>query len=243
MSSGHLKQQAKGGVELHQVLGEADTATLLEIRRILDCERDIAYAGGISVDGRTIYIDRQLRAEVLDGRVYVRGMTPTQIITAWGRRHEVGEWAIEMGDNPSDTYQSSHGFATAHEEQFVRALGVNPDRYEKCISDGLRRCQERFIALGNQANPPTDLWCGPYLDDPDDDDKKILRILRARGVKDAFLKGKASVRYGMGVRECRDCSMFGDKDVHPDLRRCEAVSGLVRDNRWCCLWAAKKGKS
>jgi hypothetical protein len=243
VSSGHLKHEAKGGIELHQMLGESDTATLLEIRRTTDYNHDIAYAGGISVDGRTVYVDCNLREEVLRGHVYVRGMTPTQIITAWAKRHEIGEWAIEMGDNPSDTYQSSHGFATAWEEEFVRGLGVTPDRYEECIREGLKRCQRHFIGLGTKANPPTDLWCGPYLDDPDADDRQILRIMRAKGVKDAFLKGKAIVHYGMGASECKDCVMFGDRDVHPGLRRCEAVSGLVRDNRWCCLWAAKKGKS
>ena len=243
MSTGHRRGEAKGGTELHQVLGEADTAHLLQIKRTVDPSHDIAYGGGISVDGRTIYIDRQLRDEVMSGRIYVRGMTPSQILAAWLKRHEPSEWAIEFGDNPSDTYQSSHGFATALEEEFVRTLGVNPERYEECIKPGLKACIKRFIKLGRDANPPKDLWCGPYLDAPDSDDEEILRVMRAKGVKDAFKKSKANVQYSMGENECRDCAMFGDKDIHPGLRYCDLVSGLVRKNRWCCLWTARKGKS
>ena len=242
MSVGHHRGEAKGSVELHQVLGEADTAKLLTLKRSVNCEHDIAYGGGISVDGLTVYVDHTLRDEVIDGHVYVRGMTPSQILAAWTKRHEPGEWAVEMGDNPSDTYQSSHGFATAFEEQFVSTLGINIERYEECIKPGLTRCLKRFISLGNKARPPTNLWCGPYLDEPDKDDIEILRIMRARGVKDAFKQSKGAVHYGMGENECRACAMFGDRDIHQDIRYCDAVSGLVRKNRWCQLWTPRKGK-
>src|SRR5207253_2680853 len=149
--------------------------------------------------------------------VYVRGMTPSQIIKAW-IEHEHTEWAADVGDNPVDTYPAAHGFATAKEHRFVQQLGVDPNRYEECIAAGLKRCMRRFLALGTKTNPPRDVWGGPVLDEPDKDDKEIIRILRAKGVKDAFKLSKAEVHYGIGPQKCRDCVMFGDGET----------SGIVR---------------
>jgi len=239
MSTGNLRYEIKGEAELANVLGKNDTPELYARAYRVDTSHDIPYAAGNSVDGSTVYIDAVLYREVMDGEVYVRGMTPSQIIRAW-REHEHAEWAVEMGDNSSQTYPASHGFATASEHKYVGDLPIDPDRYEACIRAGLERAKRRFIEKGSSCNPPRDLWCGPVLDDPDKDDRVIIGILKAKGVADAFKLSKSEVRYGMGPQECRDCGMFGDRDVLPSLRKCDLINGLVQRAYWCERWVARK---
>jgi hypothetical protein len=241
MSTGHLKYEKKSPDELYKLLGEGDTSILYARKPLIDTTYDWPYAGGNSVDGKTVFIDHTFYREVMDYVVYVRGMTARQIVQAIVE-HEHTEWAIDAGDNPVDNYPASHGFAIAKEHRFVSQLPVDPERYEACIKPGLKRCLKRFISLGTKANPPRDAWCGPVLDDPDDDDREILRILRAKGVVDAFKLAKPTVHYGIGDKKCADCKMFGDQPPNAGiLRTCELVSGLVRDLRNCDRWKAKKG--
>jgi hypothetical protein len=227
MSTGHLHgEEKKSDAELYQMLGEADTASLYAGKVTLDTSHDVPYAGGVSVDGKTVYIDRMLYRDVMDGNVSVRGMTGRQVIQAF-IEHEHTEWAIDCGDNPVDTYPAAHAFATAKEERFVKQIGVNPERYEAAIRPALERCVKC-----DPANPPRDLWCGPYLDDPTPRDKELLRILRAKNVADAFKASKIDAGYGIGARECKDCRYFGGGE----LAQCEKVCGLVRANRQCKWW-------
>src|SRR5260221_1488810 len=125
MSTGHLKlkQEKKSAPELYEFLGQGDTPKFYARRPVLDHMYDWPYAGGNSVDGKTVFVDRMLYHEIIRGEVYVRGMTPSQIIKAL-IEHEHTEWAADVGDNPVDTYQAAHGVATATEHRFVHMLGV-----------------------------------------------------------------------------------------------------------------------
>jgi hypothetical protein len=230
MSTGHLHgDETKSDADLHKMLGEGDTPDLYGRKVKLDTSHDIPYAGGSSVDGKTVYIDRTAYREVLDGKVRVRGMTGRQIIDMW-IEHEHTEWAVDAGDNPVDTYSAAHAFATANEHHHVAVFGINPERYEAAIRPAIERCIKR-----DPENPPRDLWCGPYLDDPTPRDKELLRIFRAKGVLDAFKASKITAGYGIGDRECKDCRYFGGGE----LASCEKVCGLVRANRHCKWWTAK----
>lgn len=227
MSTGH-RGEAKPVAELYRMLGQRDTDDLYARPVKLDTSKDVPYAGGVSIDGKTVYIDAKLFREVMEGRVAVHGMTPKQIAQAW-IEHEHTEWAIDAGDNPADSYQACHGFATAKEERFVDQLGVEPGRYEEAIEPALKRCMAR-----DPKNPPRDLWCGPYLDDPTPRDLEILSIFRAKGVEDAFKKSKIDVHYGIGAQQCQNCKHFGvGPKRHGDLATCEIVCGLVRYDRQC----------
>jgi hypothetical protein len=230
MSTGHLHGDEKGEAELFEMLGEGDTAKLYARKVTLDTSHDIPYGGGNSVDGKTVYIDRGLYRDVMDGKVAVRGMSPKQIIQAWVE-HEHTEWAVDSGDNPVDAYLGAHGFAIAKEHNFVRMLRIDTERYEDCIAPALQRCQAR-----DPENPPRDLWCGPYLDNPTSRDKELLRIFRAKGVVDAFKASKIEAEYGIGEHQCRDCKYFGGGELAP----CEKVCGLVRANRHCDWWTARR---
>jgi hypothetical protein len=229
MSTGHRRDARKTDAELYQMLGEGDTSALYAKKVALDTAHDIPYAGGVSVDGKIVYIDRRLYRDVIDGRLAVRGMSPRQIIQAW-IEHEHTEKAVDDGDNPVDAYLGAHGFGTAKEHAFVRLLRVDPKRYEGAIAPALDRCAKR-----DPDNPPRDLWCGPYLDQPTARDQEILRIFRAKGVADAFKASKLAAEYGIGAEKCRDCGHFaGGK-----LGECEKVCGLVRWNRRCDWYEAK----
>src|SRR5580693_3107996 len=83
MSTGHRRNARKTDAELYQMLGEGDTSALYAKKVALDTAHDIPYAGGMSVDGKIVYIDRRLYRDVIDGRLAVRGMSPRQIIQAW----------------------------------------------------------------------------------------------------------------------------------------------------------------
>ena len=238
MSTGNLRYEKKSEHHLAETLGEGDTPDLYSRPYKVDYLHDIAYTAGNSVDGATVFVDQQTYRDVMDGKVYVRGMTPSQIIRAW-REHEHSEWAIEMGRNPVQTYPGAHGLATTSEHKYVKELPIDPDRYEACIRPALERAMARFLALGTKCNPPRDLWCGPVLDDPTSDDRKVISILKAKNVEDAFKLAKNDVDYGVGSDRCKDCAMVGDRDILPNLRKCELVNGLVRNTHWCCRWTKR----
>ena len=80
MSTGHRRNASKTDAEPYQMLGEGDTSALSTKKVALDTAHDIPYAGGVSVDGKIVYIDRRLCRDEIDGRLAVRGMSPRQII-------------------------------------------------------------------------------------------------------------------------------------------------------------------
>lgn len=172
------------------------------------------------------------------GNVKVRGMTWRQIVACW-IEHEHTERSIMEGGNPVDVYSGAHGLATAKENEMAEAIvgKGKASRYEEAIEPALKACAAR-----DPVNPPKDLWCGPYLDDPTPRDKELLRIFRAKGVTDAFKlsKGDPSVMYRIGGRKCQDCKMF--EQPGKAISACELVSGLVRDNRQCERFEARRGR-
>ena len=229
MSTGHLHGEKKSDAELYQMLGQGDTNELYARTVQLDTAHDLPYGGGNSVDGKTVYIDRALHRDLMDYRVGVRGMTARQIVRAIVE-HEHTEWSVDAGDNPVDVYMAAHGFATAKEEHFVKMLGVNPERYEEALRPALVACLAR-----DPKDPPKDLWCGPYLDNPTGRDKELIRLFRAKGVVDAFKASKIDAEYGVGATECKSCRHFGGGKMAP----CERVCGIVRWNRQCRWWSEK----
>lgn len=231
MAFGNLRYETKPEKEWLQVIGENDTAKLKARPIGLNTSCDWPYVGGTSVSGRTAYIDQQFYREVMDGRVAVKGMTPRQIVQAI-IEHEHTEKAIMDGDNPVDTYPAAHEYATTAEHHFVKQLGVDPQYYEDCLKPAIERCLRRA-----PENLPRDVWCGPLLDEPTEEDKRILRQLRAKGVIDASKLSKESVRYGMGAHRCEDCTMM--QRPAKALSQCDLVSGLVRNNRNCDRYVAR----
>jgi hypothetical protein len=238
MSTGHLKYEKKSDAELYKMLGQGDTPKLYARPVKLITSKSIPYGGGTSVDGKHVYIDEILYAEIMCRRfiprakwVIVRGMSPAQVVHSI-IEHEHTEFSVDAGENPVDVYEAAHEYAVAKEHRFVRQLGVDPDYYEAKLKPALDRCLARY-----PADPPKDLWCGPYLDKPTPRDREIIRILKQKGVVDASKLSKEDVGYGIGEEECRRCAMF--ECLGRDLSTCSLVSGLVRANRHCERWTAK----
>jgi hypothetical protein len=228
MSTGHRRNASKTDAELYQMLGQGDTSALYAKKVALDTAHDIPYAGGVSVDGKMVYIVRRLYGDVIDGNA-CRARNVVR-----GRSFRPGS-STSTRKSPSTTATipstlGAHGFGTAKEHAFVRLLRVDPKRYEGAIAPALDRCAKR-----DPHNPPRDLWCGPYLDQPTARDQEILRIFRAKGVADAFKASKLAVEYGIGAEKCRDCRHFAGGR----LGECEKVCGLVRWNRRCDWYSRK----
>lgn len=239
MSIGHMRYERKSREEVYRFLGTGDTPKLYA-RQIkpVNTFHTIPYGGGVSVDGLQPYIDCDLYREVMHGEVRVRGMSPSQVVKRW-IDHEFTEKVIEDGDNPIDTYPPGHEIATGKEEEGVADITGSPQSYEDQIRPGLDRCLKRALKLigTRRFDPPRELWCGPYLDDPTKDDERLLAAFRAHGVRDAFKASKQSAHYGIGAQECRDCEyLMKGRGV---LRECGRLSGLVRLNRHCDWWQEK----
>lgn len=241
MSTGHLEYVKKRLSELYQFLGSGDTPKLYARRPHINFEYDIAYAAGNSLDGKTVYIDRQLYRDIKSGKVKVAGLAPEHLIELIVT-HEHTEWSIASGDNPVDNYRPAHEFANTREIELAKRYGASEERYNHDWGPPLKACMARFLKTGRGVLVPRDLWCGPYVDEAyegDGDAKKVLSILRAKHVTDADKVSKMTVNYGVGEQECRNCTMFCGKGGPIGL--CDLVNGPIRTNRWCKRWVARKG--
>lgn len=223
--------------DLYSALGEGDTPRLFDQPYRLDTEHDWPAAGGMSLDRKTVYFDRTIYQEIMDGEFKATGLEPIWFIAAW-IRHECSENAIIAGDNPVDTYRPAHNRALAAEHEVYRFAGVDPAKVEKIIWPALVKCYNRPIK-----KPPKDAWCGVYLDEPTERDEEIIEILSKMGVKDARKRSKLDLRYGMSAHRCDKCSMWDPGTLSLErgvLAACTAASGVVRANRGCEIWRERR---
>jgi HK97 family phage prohead protease len=237
MSTGHVKTGTKTVAQYYRVAGSGDTADFLAESYEIDETHDVADAGGVSVDRRTVFVDATLAKDIRSGKVVVPGMTPEQIIRQIAR-HEHDEISVLDGDNPVDVYDAAHEFGNVGEAIGVCAVIGSEDPYNAALADPVAACSVRFLANAETVNPPSTLWCGPHLDESDEDDTAILRILRAKDVADAFKASKKMLHYGVGDNECQTCVHFAriaDRDGGV-LGLCDIVCGLVRWDRHCDAW-------
>lgn len=225
--------------ELFQALGDRDTPKLFAQSYRLDTDHDIPTAAGNSVDRKTVYVDRALYQQVMDGEFKASGLAPTQIISLWCD-HEHSELSIIDSAGTIVWYTPGHRCALALEHRgLLTILGeqnakAKIDKYEETIWPALMQAYHRDVK-----KPPKDYWCGPLVDDPTPRDKEILEQLAKLGVADARKCSKLDVRYGIGEHECVDCSMWSPQVLtqeRGELSACSAVNGLVRHDHWCQIW-------
>src|SRR5690242_8418698 len=93
--------------DLYHALGQNDTPMLYDQPFDIDTEHDWPAAGGMSIDRKTVYIDRIIFEQIASNEFKACGLTPGQIVHAWVT-HERVENAIIAGDNPVDTYIAAH---------------------------------------------------------------------------------------------------------------------------------------
>jgi hypothetical protein len=230
--------------ELFRVVGERQTPELIGAPYEVNTDFDIPFGAGNSLDRATIYIDRVLHDEVMDGAFAATGLEPFQIIERFCD-HEHFEKAIVDGDNAVDLYYGAHRHALRAEHEGVLAIlgrdnaQAKIKTYETVLWPGIERCAKRPVK-----KVPADLWCAPLRDDEDDPHAgDILKRLLKLGALDAGKRSKYETHYGISGRPCRICRHW-----HPDrfsqlndaLADCDIVGGLARENRHCDFFKIKK---
>jgi hypothetical protein len=239
MSVGHIHKRFNKLVhtyELKRLLTTGDAPSLMKRWNKLDLDQDIVDTCGYNVAGTTRYADRDFvhalyepaYAEELLGKAIDTGLTPDQTLHCC-LLHEAIEKVILDASNPIDDYEGAHEFATAGEHQKVRELGGTPVKYERGLAAIIKFCAAKTPKI-----VPKDYCCAPYLDDPDANDQRVLKIFRGLGVVDAEKLSKRSTNYGMasGLDRCGDCVHWQNSGAAA-LSTCALVEGLVRDNRGC----------
>lgn len=142
-SSGYI---APGDIEL------AESALLSDVK--IDRKHDVPFCAGMSEDGSTLYIDKEVPKEV-DGM----DLEKTLIV------HEMVEHLLM--DKCGLKYDEAHYIATAAEEACVRCNGWDVTKYNKAWDKIIRQVSAR----GNFKNVPQDLDTAPYAEDGTKEEK------------------------------------------------------------------------
>ena len=227
MTSGHLDEEPAPKRQVQDMLGKhPDLQAYLAGEPIISREFRVPYLGGISKDGKTVYIDRNLPAKLPK-----TGIAPGQYIAL----HERAEWWLMtrlgmdyLGRN--GTY-GGHPYAVRIEHDALEDDGEDPDAYENELATYIK---EDESARYDPEELPPDLFLGPYEDDQDSLDRKLLPFLRAAAVRSTGRKlGHAIATYGPGHSPefCRNCKHFDRAD-----KVCEYVVD-VEPAGWCILWS------
>jgi hypothetical protein len=138
-------------------------AVLEILKRVtLDCEHDIPYLAGYSVDRKKIYIDRHLQKRFCDHT---------------GCHHEVDKFLIlheatekAMIDCWGLHYQHAHQIALRAEEAAVRAAGIEWRDYDRFMQQWIKRADS-----GKLTKVPANLDLTPYLDENDGELIKVMQ--------------------------------------------------------------------
>jgi hypothetical protein len=230
--------------ELAKLLTEGGAPELMHRWQCIDTDHDIPDLAGYNVAGTVRYVDRDAFHALHDpghaihilGEAIDTGLSPEDTI-ACIIEHEGDEKVILDADNNIDHYPDAHEFATTGENEKVIAKGSTPLRYNRGLRKIIKFCERK-----NPIKVPHDLCCAPYLDDPDANDRRVLRIFQHLGVVDAFKLGKRAVEYGRAA-DADHCSVCKGWMGRPqmDLSPCHKVEGLVRLDRWCKEYSGRGG--
>lgn len=241
---GHKRPNLKHPAELKKLLAEGDAPALMQRWQGIDVDHDMPDLAGYNVAGTVRYIDKDIFRALLDpdyateilGEPIDTGLSPEDTVDCL-MKHEGVEKVILDAANNVDSYEGAHEFATVAENEEVTAKGGTPLRYERGLQKAIAYCAKK-----PPNSVPKDLACAPFLDDPDANDKRILKLLQAAGCMDAYKISKKSVDYARstGADRCAGCAHWQD-DRRADLSRCALVDGLVRTDRWCNRYDAMEG--
>jgi hypothetical protein len=171
MTSGHLDEEPATERATRSILdAHPDLAAFLATEPVVSRQYEVPYLGGISKDGKTVYIDKGL-PDVLP---------KTQIpVDKYVALHERSEWWLmtRLGlDYLGDHQTGGHPFAVRIEHDALIADGFDPDAYEDELAAFIKADETERVS---RETVPPDLFQGPYRDDQDALDRKILPILEA----------------------------------------------------------------
>jgi hypothetical protein len=128
----------------------------------LDCDHDIPYLAGYSVDRSKIYIDRHLQKRFVDHLGHCHEVDKFLIL------HEATEKA--MIDCWNLHYQHAHQIALRAEEAAVRAAGIQWHDYDKFMQQWIKRADSAKLT-----KVPANLDLTPYLDENDNELIKVMQ--------------------------------------------------------------------
>jgi hypothetical protein len=128
----------------------------------LDCDHDIPYLAGYSVDRSKIYIDRHLQKKFTDHLGHSHEVDKFLIL------HEATEKA--MIDCWNLRYQHAHQIALRAEEAAVRAAGIEWRDYDRFMQQWIKTADS-----GKLTKVPANLDLTPYLDE---DDGELIKVMQ-----------------------------------------------------------------
>jgi hypothetical protein len=135
-----------------QMLNDAVAALLKTVS--LDCNHDIPYLAGYSVDRLTIYIDRHLEKRFVDHLGRSHGVDKFLILHEATEKALIDCWRLH--------YQHAHQIALRAEEAAVRAAGIEWRDYDRFMQQWIKKADSAKIT-----KVPPNLDLTPYLDEND----------------------------------------------------------------------------
>ena len=127
----------------------------------LDCEHDIPYLAGYSVDRKSIYIDQHLGKSFTDHQGRVHEVDKFLILHETTEKARIDCWGLK--------YQHAHQIALRAEEAAVRAAGIEWRDYDRFMQQWIKRADS-----GKVTRVPRDLDLTPYLDENDGELIKVM---------------------------------------------------------------------
>jgi hypothetical protein len=128
-----------------------DAVAAILKRIALDCDHDIPYLAGYSVDRSKIYIDRHLQ------KTFIDHLGRSHAVDRFLILHEATEKA--MIDTWHMQYQHAHQIALRAEEAAVRAAGIEWRDYDRFMQQWIKKADSVKLT-----KVPANLDLTPYID-------------------------------------------------------------------------------
>lgn len=173
MSSGHKHGDEPAPVTavVRMLQGNAGLRAHVARYPIINRQFRVPYLAGSSTDGHVTYIDSQVPP-----RLEKSGVEPDYYYCD----HEGFEWycMTRLGFDYSRAHRLAHGF----ERMKMKMSGISDEQIEQYEDESEAMViVDEHLKLGPEAFPP-DLYLGPYQEDEDGLDKRLLPMLRAAQV-------------------------------------------------------------
>jgi hypothetical protein len=153
MSCGHHPKSEGPSHLLDSAISDPKVRQKLARGAKVDRQHDVPYTGGISNDGRTVYIDRHLPTSLKIGRLSINPVPYLQV-------HERTEHALMTVLGMK--YQQAHKLATTAEHRRLRHNGIDPAAYEAALKPYIKADDVEKLK-----KVPANLFMGPYRDEHD----------------------------------------------------------------------------
>lgn len=205
--------------------------------RNTDHSHDIPYLGGISNDGATVYLDKNL-ADVVsweeDGRK--QAIEPAEFTAL----HE--KWEKAIVDLYKWRYDEAHKYATAIERRAVMQAGKNWVGYSKALKPFIASAEkEGFSTI---IKVPGDLSLYPYKDAEPKLYKHLLSIMGKGNKKGTKEEANYRVDGGGPSRHCGKVWQWtqGSCKHFEQPNACGKVQGFIEARGLCDWWTSADRK-